>query len=106
MGPIYQVVLTKGAQDDIRNIYDYLIENVSYDTAEKVRDGIEEEIEKLSTMPTSKGLLQGTTSSTIYRRVLKWSYRIIFTIEENDLMVLVVRVDHTKSDPAKLEELP
>jgi mRNA-degrading endonuclease RelE of RelBE toxin-antitoxin system len=57
-------------------------------------------------MPESRGLLQDATSNTVYRRVLKWSYRIIFTIEEEELRVLVVRVDHEKSDPVKLQDLP
>ena len=56
-------------------------------------------------MPESRGLLRGTTSKTVYRRVMKWSYRIIFTIKEEELKVLVVRIDHAKSDPDKLEEL-
>ena len=106
MGQTYQVVLTPGAQADIKNIYDYLLENASYQTAERVKAGIEEEIAKLAQMPESRGLLRGTTSKTVYRRVLKWSYRIIFTIEEEELRVLVVRIDHTKSDPARLEDIP
>lgn len=106
MGPTYQVVLTTRAQNGIRKIYDYLIENASYDTAESVKLGIEEEIVKLSQAPDSRGLLKGHKSQTVYRRVLKWSYRIIFTIEENELSVLVVRIDHSKSNPAELESLP
>ncbi|MBK7337323.1 MAG: type II toxin-antitoxin system RelE/ParE family toxin [Saprospirales bacterium] len=106
MGQIYQVVLTAGAQADIRNIYDFLLENASYQTAERVKAGIEEEIAKLAHMPESRGLLRRTKSETVYRRVLKWSYRIIFTIEETELWVLVVRIDRTKSDPVRLEDLP
>ena len=106
MGQTYQVVLTPGAQADIKSIYDYLLENVSYQTAERVKAGIEEEIVKLAQMPESRGLLRGTTSNTVYRRVLKWSYRIIFTIEEEELRVLVVRIDHEKSDPNRLKDLP
>lgn len=106
MGQIYQIVLTPGAQADIKSIYDYLLEHASYQTAEHVKSGIEEEIAKLAHRPESRGLLRGTTSKTVYRRVLKWSYRIIFTIEEEELRVLVVRIDHVKSDPVKLGDLP
>lgn len=106
MGSIYQVVLTPGAQADIKSIYDYLLEKASYQTAERVRSGIEEEIVKLAQMPESRGLLRGTKSKAVYRRVLKWSYRMIFTIEENEQRVLVVRIDHAKSGPARLEDLP
>jgi len=106
MGETYEVVLTQNAQADIRKIYDYLLEKASYETAEHVKAGIEGEIAKLSEMPESRGLLRGIESQTIYRRALKWSYRIIFTIDENKLRVLVLRVDHAKSDPAELTNLP
>ena len=106
MGPSYEVVLTPRAQKDIKNIYDYLLENTSFETAESVKSGIEEEIVKLTQLPESKGLLQNHNSKTVYRRVLKWSYRIIFSIEENELRVLVVRIDHSKSNPVKLNDLP
>ena len=48
MGPTYQVVLCNAAQDDLRRIYDYLYDNVSYETAERVRDGLEAEIASLT----------------------------------------------------------
>lgn len=106
MGPTYQVVLSKGAQQDLLTIYDYLFENVSYETAEYVKAGLEAEIEALAQAPSSRGLLRGHKSTVAYRRVLKWSYRIIFSIEENQLMVEVVTIDSTRMNPSKLEDLP
>jgi mRNA-degrading endonuclease RelE of RelBE toxin-antitoxin system len=38
--------------------------------------------------------------------VLKWSYRIIFTVEEKQLVVEIIRVDGQKTNPASLEDLP
>jgi plasmid stabilization system protein ParE len=106
MGPTYKVVLSKGAQRDLRRIYDYLLEHVSYETAERVREGLESELTKLSKAPESRGLLRGHNSKIAYRRVMKWSYRIIFSIAEQELIVEVVRVDHSSADPARLSELP
>ena len=107
MASIYQVVVTSAAKQNLKDIIEYLEKYVSYEAAERVRDGIEEEILKLAEYPESKGLLHGATNKkTVYRRALKWSYRIIFTIEEDELKVLVVRIDHSKSDPEKLENLP
>ncbi|NET38245.1 MAG: type II toxin-antitoxin system RelE/ParE family toxin [Cyanothece sp. SIO1E1] len=40
-----------------------------------------------------------------YRRVLKWSYRIIYTIEEEDLLVIVVEIDHSNRNPVELEKI-
>jgi len=57
-------------------------------------------------MPTKNSILQGIDDEhIIYRRVLKWSYRIIYTIEEDKLMVVVVEIDHARSDPKKLKKL-
>jgi plasmid stabilization system protein ParE len=60
-------------------------------------------------MPESRGLLQGAKGKKIvYRRVMKWAYRIIFTIieSESEKQVLVVRIDHSKRNPASLKDLP
>lgn len=107
MADIYKVVVTDDAKNNLREIIEYLGKNASYEVAEKVRDGIEEEIAKLAEIPQSKGLLRGVQAKKfVYRRILKWSYRIIFTIVETELIVLVVRIDHAKNDPSKLENLP
>lgn len=106
MGPAYRVVLSKGVQRDIHRIYDYLYENVSYETAEHVRKGLLSQIAKLSQSPESYGLLTGHNSTTIYRRVLKWQYRIIFSIDESRQFVAVVRIDSSKMDPVNLKDLP
>jgi len=102
----YQVVVTNDAQRDLKGIIEYLAEHASFEVAEKVRDGIEEELSGLSIMPQSKGLLRGIESKFTYRRVYKWNYRIIFTILESESLVLVIRIDHTKSDPSSLKNLP
>jgi len=106
MGPSYQIVLSSTAQANLRDIYDYLHDHVSFETAEHVKDGLEAEIAKLSQSPEANGLLQGHSSKTVYRRVLKWSYRIIFTVEEKQLVVEIIRVDSQKTNPANLEDLP
>jgi plasmid stabilization system protein ParE len=106
MGPTYQIVLSTTAQDNLRDIYDYLYDHVSFETAEHVKDGLEAEIAKLSQSPEANGLLQGHNSKTVYRRVLKWSYRIIFSIEEQQLTVEIIRVDSQKMNPVSLEDLP
>lgn len=107
MAQTYQVVITQSAQQDLQQIIEYLLEEAGEEVAEKVRDAIEAEITGLTHYPHSKGLLKGTTSSqAIYRRVLIWSYRVIFTIEESKLLVLVVRIDHSKRNPESLKDLP
>lgn len=107
MAGSYQVVITADAKRHLREIIQYLGKTASFDIAQKVRDGIEEEISRLADQPHSYGILQALKDNTIvYRKALKWSYRIIFTIEEPGFIVYVVRIDHEKSDPSHLKNLP
>jgi plasmid stabilization system protein ParE len=106
MGPTYQIILSSAAQQNLRDIYYYLHDHVSLETAEHVKEGLEAAIARLSQSPEANGLLKGHSSSIVYRRVLKWSYRIIFTIEEKQLIVVVIRVDNQKMSPSSLENLP
>ncbi len=64
----YQVVLSPEAQKQLKNIYVYLTDAASTTTAELVKDALLLEIENLSEMPYSKGLLKGVISDTEYRR--------------------------------------
>lgn len=106
MGPTYQIILSSAAQQNLRDIYDYLRDHVSFETAEHVKEGLEAAIARLSQSPEANGLLKGHSSSIVYRRILKWSYRIIFTIEEKQLIVVVIRIDNQKMSPSSLENLP
>ena len=107
MAEAYKIVVTQRAQDSLELMVDYLRENASDRTAEKVRDAIEKAMADLAKMPTANALLKGTKNSFIvYRRVLVWSYRIIYTIEEDELLVIVIDIDHAKMNPVRLEDLP
>ncbi|MCB0586997.1 MAG: type II toxin-antitoxin system RelE/ParE family toxin [Phaeodactylibacter sp.] len=106
MAQTYQVVVTSQAEKSLGVIVSYLMETASYEVAERVRAGIIEEIRGLSAMPQRHGLLQGVDDLLItYRRVLKWSYRIIFTVEEETFLVLVVDIDHGKRNPEELKNV-
>jgi mRNA-degrading endonuclease RelE of RelBE toxin-antitoxin system len=50
--------------------------------------------------------MQGHNSKIAYWRVLKWSYRIIFSIAEQQAVVEVVRVDYSRMDPVNMKDLP
>ena len=107
MAGTYKVVVTDDAKKDLEEIINYLGKNATYQIAEKVRDGIESEMVKLADRPHSNGLLRGVDGkSFVYRRVLKWSYRIIYAIIEYEQLVLVVRIDHQRKSPGQLENLP
>ena len=106
MAQRYQVVVTQQAEQSLEFILNQLRETASEEVAEKVRAGIVSEIRGLAEMPQRHGLLKGVDDLLItYRRILKWSYRIIFTIEDDDLLVLVVEIDHSKRNPERLKEI-
>jgi len=103
--PVYKVVITPRAEASLEKILDYLAEEVSLQTALKVRDKLEEAIRSLAKMPQRNTILTDISDEQIvYRRVQRWNYRVIYTVEENELLVLVVEVDHAKRDPEKLKE--
>jgi plasmid stabilization system protein ParE len=103
--PVYQVVITSRAEASLEQILDYLADEVSLQTAIKVRDELEKAIRSLSKMPQRNTILPDISDEQIvYRRIQRWNYRVIYTIEENELLVLVVEVDYAKRDPQKLKE--
>jgi plasmid stabilization system protein ParE len=101
----YQVVVLPEAVRSLQKITDYLRRNQSEDVAKYVQKNIMHNIRKLSHMPYSHEVLHEISQGKIsYRRSLQWSYRIIFTIYEEELRVEVVDIDHTAIDPEVLKE--
>lgn len=101
----YKVSVSDEAKDSLYRIYSWLKENESLKTAQKVRDGILEEIDQLVKMPQRHGIAQEIQNDqVVFRRILKWSYKIIFTIDEDIIEVLVVDIVHVKQDPTFLQD--
>ncbi len=101
----YKVSASEEAKQSLQQIYNWLKMEVSLLTAQKVRDGILDEIAALADMPHRHAIEKAIQHNEIvYRRILKWSYRIIFTIDEELVEVLVVDIVHTKRDPKKLQD--
>ena len=107
MAETYEVVITPRAEKSLKKILTYLSERSTHKTAKKVKAGLLEEISKLEKHPESNGIVKEISDeSMIYRRRIKWSYRIIFTIEETEKFVFVVEINHVKENPEKLKEIP
>ena len=106
MAQKYQVVITPQAEVSLESLINFLLETATDEIAERIRSGIIAEIKGLSEMPHRHGLLKGVEDTVIsYRRILKWSYRIIFFIEEEDSLVFVVEIDHSKRNPEELKNV-
>lgn len=101
----YRVVLLPQAVTSLRQITNYLRRAQSDQVAKHVLKNIMDNIRKLSSMPYSHEVLHEISKGEItYRRSLQWSYRIIFTIYEEELRVEVVDIDHGADDPQQLIE--
>jgi plasmid stabilization system protein ParE len=106
MDGAYEVVITPRAEASLEEILVYLIGNVSMETAERVRSKLLEVIYNLGKMPTANPVAGGIISEKgiIYRRALALSYRIVYTIKEEQLQVLVLDIHHVRRDPKSINE--
>ena len=101
----YQVEIGDEAKDSLKKIYDWLKEEESLSVAQKVRAGILDAISKLVTMPQRHRILEEISDDQIvFRRVLKWSYQIIYFIDEQVIKVQVVEIIHSKTNPQRLKD--
>ena len=73
MAGTYQIVVTQQAKDDINDILDYLLENVSHGEAVDARRQIIQGIHKLTEMPEARSPVQemlDLTGSIIFRQIV------------------------------------
>jgi len=106
MVDVYEIVLTPQAREHIADIFRYLQENVSEDTARHVAEGIANEIEKLEKFSTGLPIVHEiSTEDEVYRFALKWRYKIIFFVNEEDKTVEIIAVTHSSQDTDRLKDL-
>ena len=101
----YKVIITERVRDQMKSVYVYLKEHSSSQTASKVHGGILDEISDLSRMPHKNTIVNGFGKNRIYRRRLKWSYKIIYTIDDVEKLVFVVLFLHQKQDIRKHKDI-
>lgn len=100
MANTYRVIVTPEARDQIKEIVAYWEEEESPNRAEDTLDGILKAIDSLAEMPTRHALVPSISKrGTMYRRILSKPYRIVFTINEQEITVTVVDVDHERRHP-------
>ena len=100
MANTYRVIVTPEARDQIKEIVDYWEDKESAAKAERTLDGILEGIDSLADMPTRHAPVPSISKrGTMYRRILSKPYRIVFTIDEEEITVTVVDIDHERRHP-------
>lgn len=91
----YKVQLTPRARTSITRIISYLEEEVSKTAAQKIQRGIMDTIRKLKILPESHEVFEDVSDEqTLYRSVSQWKYKIVFTVNNDILEVVVVQVYH------------
>ncbi|PSR12858.1 MAG: hypothetical protein DA408_12225 [Bacteroidetes bacterium] len=92
----YKVVVTPMAQNSLRRISDRIKLEASAKMAAGVRRAISNTIKSLARFPESHEKEHYLCyDQQIYRRVLQWDYRIIYSINNDKLIVSVVEITHS-----------
>lgn len=100
----YKVVVTPMAQNSLRRISDRVKEEASAEVAAKVRRAIGKTIKSLARFPESHEKEHYLCDDQeIYRRVLQWDYRIIYSINDEKLIVSVVEITHSSRSRESIE---
>lgn len=101
----YTVKISARALEDARNIRQYLNDNASAETAQKVVSTLFDEADKLCSLPTGRPIAHGVgDGSKVFRFQMKWKYKIIFYVDEAEETVIVAKFHHSSQDPERLIE--
>lgn len=104
----FRVEMTPGAKRDLLAEARYLAESSkSPDIAQAWFNGIRQAVLELSDMPRSFALARENDAfkEEVRQRIYK-SHRILFTIHDDQLLILVHRIWHTARDNAEADDVP
>lgn len=88
----YRVLLTRGAEQDIESIYDYIAEYDDPANADYVLDQLMATAEKLALMPERGSYPKELTALGMreFRQVNFKPYRLIYRLVGNDVIIYIV----------------
>ena len=88
----YRVLLTRGAEQDMESIYDYIAEFDDPANADHVLDQLMATAEKLAVMPERGSYPKELVGLGIkeYRQVFFKPYRLIYRVMDADVVVYVI----------------
>ena len=95
----YSLYWTPEAKKDLKPIFDYIKHAESRERALYVITGIRAKAKETLTFPT-KHAIEPYINRDNVRFVVKWSYKIVFEIKENT--VIILSIFHTAQNPQKL----
>ncbi len=102
--PLFEVTFTRGAEDDLERLYDYLAEQGSPAIADALLDAILEKIDALERFPHRGGVPKEMVGLGIrtFRQLVHSPYRIIYRVIGQEVFVLLI-VDGRRDMQALLE---
>lgn len=98
MAVTFTVEITELAERDLEDALECIAENSSFESAKRSLRKILDAIYSLEKMPMAKGLVQEAVGigANEYRQIVAAKHRIMFTIEEVNQKIFVVRIIHVK----------
>jgi len=106
MAKQYRVVIAQEARDELRKELAYIRRRSSAQQAKNVNRGIQEAIKSLATFPARHQIMEQIgTDQRVYHSFPKWSFLIIYRVEEKVLRVRVVSIFNTNQNPDKIEDV-
>jgi len=95
-----KVIITRKAQESIREYYNYIKRTASQESAHKVRKAI---LDKCKGLKDFSGYSEERYLKGDYRSVTQWDYNIIYTVAGNEVRIL--NVIHTSEHPDKRKNI-
>ena len=88
---LYKIVITPTAYKEMNKIYDYITDNLyAENAAKRLMRKVEEEVEKLKTMPKIHTKIEKVDGlKRTYRRIIVRNYVLLYTIDEKNKTVFV-----------------
>ena len=89
---VYQVLLTRGAEDDLESIYDYIAQFDCVANADYVLDQVVEVAESLARMPERGSFPKELLALGIkeYRQLFFKPYRVIYRVMGDQVVVYLI----------------
>ncbi|PVZ87873.1 plasmid stabilization protein [Serratia sp. S1B] len=88
----FEVVLTRDAEDDLEEIYDYIAEHDGLERADYVLDQLLEVSRSLSSLPAKESVPRELQSLGIreYRQTFFKPYRVIYRVVGQQVVIFVI----------------
>ena len=90
--PAYAVRITRGAEQDLEVLYDYLAEHRSADDAEALLDAILKKVESLERFPERGAVPKELAALGIraFRQILHRPYRLVYQVLGKRVFVMLI----------------